>query len=78
MKYENLNRFIEWLNDNMKLSYNLDAVLEDVRVSAGETGTDCYELSACETKSGNPEHYSYKIEYAHDEEYDTWDNVFIF
>lgn len=60
MKFENLEKFKEFLDENLNASvYDLDACLTDLERQIGETGADHYELSASETRSSRPEIISF-------------------
>lgn len=72
-KLVNLEKIAEFFQKNLKMPYgvyDLNACIEDVIVQRGASGCNIYELSSFETKSGNPECYSYEYEYEWDEEYD--------
>lgn len=60
MKFENLEKFNEFLEENMKLEYDLNACISDFERQIGETGAENYELRGFETKSGNPECISFE------------------
>lgn len=65
MKFENVDRFVEWLEFHLKsAAYDLDAVLADVARQHDATGAEHYELIGAETKSGRPECIAYAVEYA--------------
>ena len=58
MEIKNIERFKEFLDENLKTTcgtYDFEACLEDLETQVMETGSDTYELSGFETKSGNPE-----------------------
>ena len=68
--YKNLERFVEWLKEVAKAEVDetyIKATLEEVDRQWSNTGCEFYELSSFETKSGNPETYSYNIEYEENE-----------
>ena len=60
--YKNTTAFKLWLDRHMKRPYDLDAVLDDVETQYGNCGNPVYELRGYETKSGNPEVYSYSVD----------------
>lgn len=60
MKFENMEKFNEFLSENMKLEYDLDAYISDFVHQIGETGAEHYELRGTETKSGRPECISFE------------------
>ncbi len=59
---KNTTALKSWLDQNMKRPYDLDAVLADVKTQYGNSGNPSYELRGYETKSGNPEVYSYSVD----------------
>jgi hypothetical protein len=69
--YKNTTAFKSWLDQHMKRPYDLDAVLADVESQYGNCGNPVYELRGYETKSGNPEIYSYIVDIDTDE----FDNI---
>ena len=74
--YKNLEKFIEWLKKVSKAEVTetyIKETLKELDDQYCNTGIEEYELSKFETKSGNPETYSYNLEY---EENDNGD-VFI-
>ena len=74
--YKNLEKFIEWLKKVSKAEVTetyIKETLKELDDQYCNTGMEEYELSKFETKSGNPETYSYNLEY---EENDNGD-VFI-
>jgi hypothetical protein len=77
-EFKNIEKLNTWLKANMKYPYNLPAVLSDLEAQYSANGMTSYELRGYETKSGNPETYSYSVAETHDEDNDTWDTVFEF
>lgn len=74
--YKNLEKFVEWLKKVAKAEVTetyIKETLKELDDQYCNTGFEEYELSKFETKSGNPETYSYNLEY---EENDNGD-VFI-
>ena len=68
--YKNLEKFIEWLKKVAKSEVTniyIKETLKELDEQYGNTGMEEYELSKFETKSGNPETYSYSIEYEEDD-----------
>ena len=65
--YKNTAALKSWLDRHMKRPYDLDAVLDDVETQYGNCGNPSYELRGYETKSGNPEVYSYSVDIDTDE-----------
>ena len=59
--YKNTTALKSWLEQHMKRPYDLDAVLADVKSQYGNCGSPVYELRGYETKSGNPDTYSYNV-----------------
>ena len=68
--YKNLEKFVEWLKKVAKAEVTetyIKETLKELDDQYCNTGIEEYELSKFETKSGNPETYSYSIEYVEDE-----------
>lgn len=79
--YKNLDKLKQWLDENMKRDYDLDACLEDLlhqHDTRGGIGLADYELSGCETKSGKPQLYWYEYEAEISEDGDVISEAFIF
>lgn len=58
MKFENLDVFKTFIEENLKMpfgTYNFNACVSDFERRVEETGVNHYELSSSETISGNPE-----------------------
>lgn len=58
MKYENIEKFKAFLDENLRQPYgyyNFAAFLEDFERDLGVSSSSSYELSPFETKSRNPE-----------------------
>lgn len=67
--YNNTASFEEWLEEVCKeYDGNIEDYLDELDMRHGEIGTTEYELSKWETKSGNPECYSYSVEEICDED----------
>ena len=57
---EEEREFKNFLKENVKSKvFNLDAYLDDLETQYCNTGSREYELSSFESKSGNPELFSY-------------------
>lgn len=66
--FRNVELFEAFLRENLRRDYyDLDAFLNDVADDHGTTGSCGYELGSRYTKSRNPEHMSYDVEYIEDE-----------
>ena len=68
--YKNLEKFIEWLKKVSKAEVTetyIKETLKELDDQYCNTAMEQFELSKFETKSGNPETYSYNIEYKEDE-----------
>ena len=84
MEFKNLDNLKKWLDDTLKCidgSYDFDACLCDLIRNHGENGiigTNDYELSGTETKSGNPELFRYEYEAVIDEDGDVVSEAFTF
>lgn len=66
--FRNVELFEAFLRENMRRDcYDLDAFLKDVADDHGNTGSCGYELRSFYTKSRNPEHMSYDVEYIEDD-----------
>lgn len=71
--YKNLERFVEWLKKVSKYEVDeqyIKATLEELDSQYCNTDFTVYELSSHETKSGNPETYSYNVECEENEDGD--------
>ena len=69
--YKNLERFVEWLKEVSKAEVDetyIKETLKEVDNQYCNKGCEFFELSRFETKSGNPETYSYDIEYVETED----------
>lgn len=69
--YRNLGMFVAWLITVSKAEVDetyIKATLEELDKQYCDTGMEVYELSGIETKSGNPETYSYSVEYEEDDD----------
>lgn len=63
--YKNLEKFVEWLKKVAKSEVTdtyIKYALEELETQYGNSGMQEYELGPFETKSGNPETYSYNTE----------------
>lgn len=62
MKYENIEKFREFLDKNLKRKgeYNFSACLEDFERQIGASGGQTYELSPFETFSGHAEEIGFE------------------
>lgn len=59
-----IKKFKEFLVENVKTKeYSFEAYLEELDKQHGASGSNEYELSNFESKSGNPELFSYDVEY---------------
>lgn len=68
--YKNLEKFVEWLKKVAKTEVTetyIKETLKELDEQYGNTGMEQFELSKFETKSGNPETYSYNLEYEEDD-----------
>ena len=66
-EYKNLKKFEAWLNETAKRPCDLDETLKELEAQYAASGAANYELRSCETKSGNPECYYYRVEEPVDE-----------
>lgn len=79
MEFKNVEKFDNWLKSILKAEdFDLMAFLEDVDKQYGNTGSTYYEVGRFNTKSGNPECYSFDIEQIHNEDEDTWGKIYSF
>ena len=62
MKFENIEKFRAFLDENLKnhLTYNFNAFVGDFERQIEETGVERYELSGSKTVSGWPEGISFE------------------
>lgn len=68
--YKNLENFVKWLKKVAKAEVTetyIKETLKELDDQYGNTAMEQFELSKFETKSGNPETYSYNIENKEDE-----------
>lgn len=68
--YKNLEKFVEWLKKVAKSEVTenyIKETLKELNDQYCNTAMEAFELSKFETKSGNPETYSYNIDYEEDE-----------
>lgn len=71
--YKKLENFVEWLKRVAKAEVDATYVIETLKeLEKQYNNNECewYELSGFETKSGNPETYSYSVEYVENEDGD--------
>lgn len=71
--YKNLESFVEWLKEVAKAEVDetyIKETLEELENQYNNNGCEFYELSGFETKSGNPETYSYNVEYVENDDGD--------
>lgn len=76
--YKNLENFVKWLKKVAKAEVTetyIKETLKELDDQYCNTAMEQFELSKFETKSGNPETYSYNLEY---EENDNGDVFIIF
>lgn len=67
--YKNLEKFVEWLKKVTKSEVTENYIKETLKELDDQycnTAMKEFELSKFETKSGNPETYSYNLEYEED------------
>lgn len=78
MNFKNVEKFEKWIKENVKKYYdNIDVYLDEVIQQHCSNGSNCYELSRIETKSGNSECYYYDVEIVEIEE-DMFETTIIF
>lgn len=79
MKYVNLDKFENWLSENLKRSnYDLNAHLEELERQMFASGSNDYELSEHYTKSGHSECYYFDREDVFDEDGDLVETIITF
>ena len=78
-KYENLERFKKWIDENMKADvYDFQRVLYELETCHGSTGSEHYELNSFYTKSGTPECYYYDYLVKRNSDGDVVEEIYIF
>lgn len=69
--YKNLERFVAWLKEASKAEVDevyIEETLKELEQQQCNNGCQWFELSRFETKSGNPETYSYNVVYEKNED----------
>lgn len=69
--FKNVERLVDWYNEHAKKNIlDVDALLDEVVKTRGETGCCSYELSSYYSKDGNPHCYEYEYEIVWNSELD--------
>lgn len=75
--FENAERFEQFLEDNMKRSYDVNSFYEDFIDTVCSNGSSSYELGGFYTKSGHPETINFDRSDTEVDE-DEWETIFEF
>ena len=61
LTFKNVEVFEEFLKENLKTEFNLEAYLDDVFSDYSSSGVASYELGSHDTKSGRPETIAFDV-----------------